>query len=509
MESKTFGKQEFQEKFRDFFKEQESYVSGPYTFVPIKNTDSDFMVEVYEDIVTRAYGFGRKVEIDFIANYFTNPSVPEGAKRNHLLVYKYDQFIGRTLLKIGDDERIYFGVALSKKFQGKGDGTRVGREMLHLAFDIFEFPEVYGTAISYNFPSQKLMCKMGMLPCGAIDKTVKFAYDYYSVVFKIDKERFDSLDFDSFQPELQSHPLGREFRDVIMLDYKATIGVDKDTFIDSAECARMKLYIDFEVERTKENRGHKILKGIAEYHSQKGASELFYYKFLVGAGMMNIAYTKNSIMYLLSEVVPIVNQDQRNDYDPYFFATYVAGSFIFSFSHPGELSLPIKLLAPLASSVVFYLNQKYIPETLNNLSYDVDPTTQCVKFAIAGALVGTISSAFIGFFTSNPMYPVYGALHGGINSYLSCVISHNENGERAKFAKNFANTLSVLEAVALFKMDMLPVSFHDYQDALNGIHKWSSSISFLALSRQISVSILGSVFEEDVDLTGGIDDFDE
>jgi len=144
--------------------------------------------------------------------------------------------------------------------------------------------------------------------------------------------------------------------------------------------------------------------------------------YVGGLGMMSTARVKSARIYLLSEVVPILDQDKERAYDPYFLATYMAGSFLFSFSRGSEISLPVKTLTPLASSGVFFLNQYYVPDLLLKSFYEDKQPTKCVNFAIMGAFAGAVSCAFIGLLTSNPFYPIDGALYGGTNSYLLCMM---------------------------------------------------------------------------------------
>jgi len=87
--------------------------------------------------------------------------------------------------------------------------------------------------------------------------------------------------------------------------------------------------------------------------------------------------------------------------------------------------------------------------------------------------------------------------------------SDSRNEEKKELVRNLANVVTAAEAIVLFQMNMLPGSFHSYQEALNGIHKWSASLSFLAVSHKIAVATLDSVFKDDVATIGEARDFYE
>lgn len=194
---------------------------------PITHEDTILIKEVFSDLRTRVLAFGRNIDLDGVVNFFIPP--PSLAKPNHMLIFKNDEFIGRTILKFGEDRKTWFGISLKTEAQGKGYGTDITRIVLDLAFNKLGLDKVYGSALSYNTASQSLLSKIGMTPEG-IEPKIN-GYDTYFVVFSMDKKTFQELDNRKHLTQQLKHPNARTLAEFQHShDYKKSGGCKSQDF---------------------------------------------------------------------------------------------------------------------------------------------------------------------------------------------------------------------------------------------------------------------------------------
>ena len=187
----------------------------------ITHKDSDLIRVIYSDLQTRAFGFGRKVDLEYAVNFFT----PVDSNPNHYLFFKDNLFIGRAVLKLPNEgTTALFGIAVNPQIQGKGHGTNIANYILKKAFDNPSIDQVSGTTLKFNIPSQKLMQKLGMNPNGIQEKKLEHQdYDTYSLVFSISKETF----LQKSSVPGKTHPDSIPFDDLIYEDYQSTYSEEK------------------------------------------------------------------------------------------------------------------------------------------------------------------------------------------------------------------------------------------------------------------------------------------
>ena len=153
-----------------------------------------------------------------------------------------------------------------------------------------------------------------------------------------------------------------------------------------------------------------------------------------GAAVMKLIEVKESITYLFTEIIPILDKPSVNKLDKPGFveseglwsAAHFASGLAFSFAMPeGEaIGIIAKVMAPITGTSSYVLRHYYHSELKQDI-FGSEVANSCLYNIAMDAGFGALTSVPIAAMTGNPLLVIYSASQGAAIASLSCFASGN------------------------------------------------------------------------------------
>lgn len=207
---------------------------------PLKESDLKLIKEIHND---------HKCSVYLVSDVGHNDE--EIAKWINKLIQKYNESglstyvvcnineaVGIAGFGLTNDAKVTIHYAFPVSSQRKGYCTKICQELVRFAFEDLKIECLHAKTLSYNKVSQVILRRLGFQPDGTIlSENYK---DEYVTLFLRDKYSF----IEEFSKNAKPHEKSRDFRDLILEDYKNWFINRSDSEVNKKHNKRIKNFIN-------------------------------------------------------------------------------------------------------------------------------------------------------------------------------------------------------------------------------------------------------------------------